>query len=229
MKESLHLKIDLHVHTYYSEDATTTPEEVIHYAKKQGLDGVAVTDHNTVAGALKLIGKSELVIVPGLEIETLHGHVLALNVKTNIAPKLSLVETVEKIHDMGGIAVAAHPTVVLKTRLGLNITAGSNFDAVEVINSTSLPFFFITRMNRRLAERLKLPQTAGSDAHHAAEIGNAFTLVDSYPNSDSVAEAIRRGETIPHGKPITWAKRLQRGAFYLKREIMEDYSSKSSI
>jgi predicted metal-dependent phosphoesterase TrpH len=207
------------VHTYYSEDATTTPEEIINCAKKQGLDGVAVTDHNTVAGVLKLIRKSELVVIPGLEIETLHGHVLALNVKTNIASKMSLVETTEKIHDMGGIAVAAHPTGVLKTRLAVNTIASSNFDAMEVINSVSFPFFFVTHMNRRLAEHLKLPQTAGSDAHHVSEIGAAFTLIDSDPDSGDIAEAIRKGATIPHGKPITWTKRLQRVVFHLRRSI----------
>jgi len=224
------LKIDLHVHTYYSEDATTTLEELEHYARKKGLDGVAVTDHNTLRGALKLAKTSRLTIIPGLEVETLGGHVLALNITTLIPPKLRITETVQKIHDAGGLAVIAHPAAVLKTGLGRKITLNSNIDAVEVINSAAFPFFLSTYLGRHLAERVKLPQTGGSDAHHANEIGTAFTFVDAESSdSDDVSEAIRKGAVIPSGKPITWAKRVKRGAFYLTKVRRRLYSSKFSI
>jgi len=228
VKNSL-LKIDLHMHTCYSEDATTTLKEVVYYAKKKGLDGVAVTDHQTLKGALKLARKSQLTIIPGLEVETQKGHILALNITTLIPPNLSLTETVQKIHDAGGVAVVAHPAVVLKTGLGIKITSNSNIDAVEVINSASFPFFLSTYLGRRLAKRLNLPQTAGSDAHHALEIGTAYTLVDADSNTDDVAEAIRKGTITPCGKPITWAKRVQRGVFYLTKIRRRRYSSKFSI
>ena len=223
------LKIDLHVHTCYSEDATTTLKEVVYYAKKRGLDGVAITDHETLRGALKLARKSQLTIIPGLEVETQRGHILALNITTLIPPNLSLTETVQKIHDAGGVAVIAHPAVVLKTGLGQKITSSSNLDAVEVINSASFPFFLSTYLGRRLAERLNLSQTAGSDAHHAAEIGTAYSFINADSNSDDVAEAIRKGAITPCGKPITWAKRVQRGAFYLTKIRRRRYSSKFSI
>jgi hypothetical protein len=223
------LKIDLHVHTCYSEDATTTLKEVMYYAKKNGLDGVAVTDHETLKGALKLARKSRLIIIPGLEVETLRGHILALNITTLIPPNLSLTETVQKIHDAGGVAVVAHPAVVLKTGLGLKITSNSNIDAVEVINSASFPFFLSTYLGRRLAQRLNLPQTAGSDAHHALEIGAAYTLVNADSNTADVTEAIRKGAITPCGKPITWVKRVQRGAFYLTKIRRRRYSSRFSI
>jgi len=223
------LKIDLHVHSCYSEDATTTLKEIVYYAKKKGLDGVAVTDHETLKGALKLVRKSQLTIIPGLEVETKRGHILALNITTLIPPNLSITETVQKIHDAGGVAVIAHPAAVLKTGLGLKITSNSNIDAVEVINSASFPFFLSTYFGRKLAKRLNLPQTAGSDAHHALEIGTAYTLVNADSNSDDVAEAIRKGAITPCGKPITWMKRVQRGAFYLTKIRRRRYSSKFSI
>jgi len=228
VKNSL-LKIDLHVHTCYSEDATTTLKEVVYYAKKKGLDGVAVTDHETLKGALKLAERRQLTIIPGLEVETLRGHILALNIKMLIPPKLSLTETVQKIHDAGGIAVFAHPAAVLKTGLGQMITSSSNMDAVEVINSSAFPFFLSTYLSCRLAKRLNLPQTAGSDAHHAQEIGTAYTLVEADSNSDDVTEAIRKGAITPCGKPITWARRVERGAFYLTKIRRRRYSSKFSI
>jgi len=223
------LKIDLHVHTCYSEDATTTLKEVVYYAKKKGLDGVAVTDHETLSGALRLAKKSQIIIIPGLEVVTQSGHILALNITTLIPPNLSLTETVQKIHDTGGVAVIAHPAVVLKTGLGQKITSTSNIDAVEVINSATFPFILSTYLSRRLAERMNLPQTAGSDAHHALEIGMAHTLVDADSNSTDVAEAIRKGAITPCGKPITWARRVERGAFYLTKIPRRRYSSKFSI
>jgi len=223
------LKIDLHVHTHYSRDATTTLKEVVYYAKKHGLDGVAVTDHNTLHGALKLIRRKQLTIIPGLEVETQRGHIVALNITTLIPPKLSITETVQKIHKEGGVAVVAHPAVVLKTGLGQKVTSNSNIDAVEVINSSVFPFFLSTYLSCRLAKRLKLPQTAGSDAHHAPEIGTAYTLVDADSNSDDIAEAIRKGAITPCGKPITWANRVERGAFYLTKIRERRYSSKFSI
>jgi predicted metal-dependent phosphoesterase TrpH len=223
------LKIDLHVHTCYSEDATTTLEELIHYAKKKGLDGIAVTDHNTLQGALKLTKKSQLTVIPGLEVEALDGHVLALNITTLVPPKLNVAETVQKIHDAGGVAVIAHPEAVSKTRFRQKTTSNPNLDAVEVINSAAFPFFLSTHRSRRLAERMKLPQTGGSDAHHAAEIGAAFTMVDADPNPDDIIEAIRKGAVTPNGKPITWAQRMKREAFHITKIYRKRYSSKPSI
>jgi len=223
------LKIDLHVHTHYSEDATTTLKELEYYTKKADLDGVAITDHKTLRGAQKLAKRSQLIIIPGLEIETQRGHILALNITTLIPPKLSTIETVQKIHDDGGTAVVAHPAAVLKTGLGQGVGSTTNIDAVEVINSAAFPFFLSTYLSRRLAKRLNLPQTAGSDAHHAREIGTAYTLIDADSNSDDVTEAIRKRSITPYGKPIPWAKRIRRGAFYLAKMRERRYSSMFSI
>lgn len=223
----LPLKIDLHVHTCYSYDATTTLREVVVYAKKRGLDGVAITDHDAVEGALKLIRKSNLLIVPGVEITTQRGHVLALNVTTPIPPRLSPQETVQRIHEVGGIAVAAHPTVVYKGGLRQQVT--SSFDAVEVINSTAFPFFLSTYLGRKLAVRLNLPQTAGSDSHHASEIGSAYTLIEADPKVYEIIQAIKRGATVPIGKPIPWKVRLRNAVLNLKKKGCKRAYSKSSI
>jgi len=206
------LKIDLHTHTCYSEDAKTTLEELVHYAKKQGLDGVAVTDHDTILGALKLAKQEELMVIPGIEISTLNGHILALNVTQPIKPKLNLTETVEKIHQSGGIAIIAHPRMALRTGKVQKTSPGSSIDAVEVINAAAFPFSFSTYLSRRLARRLELPQTAGSDAHHPKEIGSAYTIVNASSSCDDIIEAIKRGKTVPYGKPISWVRRLERGA-----------------
>ncbi len=218
----LPLKIDLHVHTYYSIDATSSLKEVIFYAKKKGLNGIAITDHDTVRGAkkaLKLTSEREFTIIPGIEVTTLHGHVLGLNVTTSIPLKLGLVETVEKIHEAGGIAIAAHPIVFIKSLMKRREASAANLDGVEVINSSTFPFFLSTRLSRALAESLSLPQTAGSDAHHAKEIGTAYTLVEADSEADEIVEAIRKGAVSPFGKAIPWETRVKRGAFSLKKWI----------
>lgn len=215
------LKIDLHTHTCYSEDATTTLEELTYHAKNRGLDGVVVTDHDTVEGALRLTRQKpkSLTIIPGIEVSTLHGHVLALGITQPVTPKMNIVETVERIHQLGGIAVIAHPSVVLKTRMGHSLSSTSGLDAVEVINSSAFPFFLSTRLSRRLAQRLGLPQTAGSDAHHPREVGNAYTIIDADSNQDDIIETVRKGKTVPFGKPTSWRLKLQRGAFNVKRKL----------
>jgi hypothetical protein len=214
--KSLGLKIDLHVHTCYSYDAVTTLKEVVAYSKKRGLDGVAITDHDTLLGAFKLTQKTELIVIPGVEITALGGHVLALNVTKPIPPKLGLPETVQRIHEAGGIAVAAHPYSVYKSVMSQQIVS---CDAVEVINSAAVPFSLSTYLNRKLATRLKLPQTAGSDAHYAPEIGSAYTIIEADPDVDEIVQAIKRGATFPLGKRIPWGVRLRRGALSLKRRI----------
>lgn len=210
------LKIDLHMHTHYSPDATTTLKQVVQYTKKRGLDGVAITDHNTLLGALRLAKSKKLLVIPGMEIETAKGHVLALNLKENFSKPLgrtsTLSELIGQIHEAGGTAVIAHPASVLKSGLGNKVYSEKNLDAVEVVNSAAFPFFLSTYLSRRLAQRLNLPQTAGSDAHHPQEIGKAYTLVDADPNIDNVIEAIRKNKTVPYGIPISWIMRIERGA-----------------
>jgi len=215
--KSLGLKIDLHVHTCYSYDAVTTPSEVVAYSKKRGLDGVAITDHDTLIGALKLTKKSKLIVIPGIEVTTLHGHILALNVTELIPPKLGLYETIQRIREAGGIAVAAHPTLVYKSALSPQVTS---YDAVEVVNSAAVPFSLFTNLNRRFATRVSLPQTAGSDSHYAPEIGAAYTIIEADPDVDEIVQAIKEGATFPLGKPIPWKVRLRRGALSLKRRVL---------
>jgi len=200
----------------------STLREVVDYAEKKGLNGIAITDHDTLKGtdkALKLANKRELVVIPGVEVTTLQGHVLGLNITTSIPKNLGLIETVKKIHEAGGIAIAAHPIVLIKSHIKQRTASASNLDGIEVINSSAFPFFLSTRLSQTLAEQLKLPQTAGTDAHHADEIGTAYTLVEADPDIDEITEAIRKGAVAPFGKPISWKIRVRRGAFSLKRRI----------
>jgi len=222
------LRIDLHLHTNYSRDAKTTLEEAIQYAKKKQLDGIAVTDHDTIEGARRLAEEKDFLVIPGIEVSSRHGHILGLNIAEPIPPGLNMAETVERIRLLGGLAVIAHPAVIIKG-LGTRIHSASCIDAVEVINASAIPFSLSIYLSRRLALRLRLPETAGSDSHYPDEIGTAYTVVEADPNRDDVIEAIRKGRTEPFGKSISWMHRLERGTENVRRKLGGNYSSKHSI
>lgn len=198
----------MHVHSCYSTDSIITPEDLVFYAKKRGLDGVAVTDHDNLEGPLKIAAETDFLIIPGIEVRSSDGHILGLNVKKPISGGLSVTETVNRIHDAGGIAVACHPVGLFKG--GLGNRTDSSFDAVEVINSSSVPFRYSVTQSMKIASRLGKPRLAGSDAHYGPEIGCAYTVVNAEPNVNDVINAICRDFCQPFGNSIPWTVRLKR-------------------
>ena len=214
---NLQLKIDLHVHSCYSNDSIITPEELVFYAKEHGLDAVAVTDHDRIDGALKIAEERDFLIIPGIEISSLNGHIIGLNVHEVIPPKLGVDETVDKIHEAGGIAVACHPITFFKGSLGNH--TNSRFDAVEVINASAFPFRYSVYRGKKLASQLGKAQTAGSDAHYGPEIGCAYTLVEAELEFEDVIKALTKGLCKPFGNAIPLRTRLKREVYSLKKKI----------
>ncbi|MBX5326677.1 MAG: CehA/McbA family metallohydrolase [Candidatus Bathyarchaeia archaeon] len=212
------LKIDLHVHTCYSYDSTITPKELVTYARKNGLDAVAVTDHDCIEAALKLSRHKDFLIIPGIEVSTIHGHVLALGVTEKFPPKQDASTTIKEIHQAGGIAVAAHPTALYRGKMRMHVT--KKFDAIEVINASSIPFSFSNYINHKLAEAFNLPKTGGSDAHYAPEIGMAYSLVKADLEKDEIILAIKKGRVVACGKAIPWQMRLKREGLNLKKRVL---------
>ena len=213
----MQIRVDLHVHTQYSYDSLITPEDLVFYAKKSGLDGVAITDHDRLDGALKIAKKTDFAIIPGIEISSLNGHIIGLNLQEPIPKGLSVEETVDRIHKAGGIAIACHPTALLKGSLGKH--ANSKFDAIEVINSSAFPFSYSVRKNQQIASRLGIAHVAGTDAHYGPEIGYAYTYINSEMEIDAIIKAISKGLCEPFGKSIPTILRLKREFLVLKRKF----------
>jgi predicted metal-dependent phosphoesterase TrpH len=205
------------VHTQHSYDGLITPEELIRYAKKRGLDGVAITDHDTIEGALKIMREKDFLIIPGIEVSSLNGHVVGLNVYEVVPKGLSVEETIDKIHDAGGIAVACHPITFFKHNLGTHVNA--KFDAVEVINASAFPFKYSVERSREFAQNLGVAQVAGSDAHYGPEIGYAYTVVDAEPKITSIIEFLAKGFCEPFGEPIPLGLRLKRILLRFKKRF----------
>jgi len=198
------LKLDLHIHSQYSEDGTGTHLEIAKILKKKGLNGMAVTDHNTVEGgisALKVATK-DFVVIPGVEISTKDGHIIALNIKENIPRSLTVEETVEKIIDKGGIPIVPHLyrslSGIKEKKLKKII---KNVPAIEVFNSCSVLQTNLKTM--KIAKKYNLGGTGGSDSHIPSFVGEAYTLVDTNNfNIDSIISSIEKKKTWGEGKTL---------------------------
>ena len=211
----MQVKADLHVHSTYSSDSIITPKELVFYARKRGLNAVAVTDHNQVEGARKIARETDFLIIPGTEVSSRDGHIVGLNVNEVIPRGLSTDETVDRIHKAGGIAIACHPHALFKGSIGQHVTA--KFDAVETINASSFPFRSASSKAEKLAERFGLPRVAGTDAHYGPVMGCAYTVIDSELNLESILKAIVDGRCEPAGGSISLRMRIQnQGRFFKK-------------
>ncbi|HSQ48923.1 MAG TPA: CehA/McbA family metallohydrolase [Candidatus Deferrimicrobiaceae bacterium] len=197
----MQIHADLHVHTTYSSDSLITPEDLVYYSKKRGLNAVAVTDHNKLEGAYKIAKETDFLIIPGMEVSSSDGHIVALNVKETIPRGFSAVETVERIHAAGGIAIACHPFVFFKGCLRDKVCA--TFDAIEVVNARAFPFKKSVTKAEETAQSLKLSRVAGTDAHYGPQIGYGYTVIDAEDTTvDDVCRAIVAGRCQPFGQAV---------------------------
>jgi predicted metal-dependent phosphoesterase TrpH len=168
---------DLHIHSKYSSCSNNSIKAILKRAKKVGLNGIAVTDHNEIKGAFEAKKSNKdknFEIVIASEIKTDNGDVLAYYINEQIKPG-RFEDVVDKIHKQGGLAAIAHPYAEMRLHVKRKINV--KVDAVESFNPrTLLPVNNIKA--ERLAERLKAAKIAGSDSHFIFEIGTAYTLFD---------------------------------------------------
>jgi predicted metal-dependent phosphoesterase TrpH len=187
------MKFDLHIHSNYS-DGRADVKDIIEAAKRRGLDGIALTDHDTMRGipvAKKYIDEQEidLMLIPGVEVTTSEGHLLVLGTDKPPERKMSPEETIEVAHELGGIADVPHPYHPFRHAIGRIPDA----DAVEVYNSKHL--FGLANGRAKLeARRRGMTMVAGSDSHFAETVGLGVTEIEA-EDVDGVLEAIRHGRT----------------------------------
>ena len=214
----MQIRADLHVHTTFSQDSLITPQDLVYYSKKRGLNAVAVTDHDQLDGAYKIAKETDFLVIPGMEVSSADGHIIALNVKELIPKDLSAIETVDRIHKAGGVAIACHPFVRFKGSLGEKVC--ESFDAIEVINARAQPYANSVRKAQETAERLKLPRVAGTDAHYGPQIGYGYTVIEAAePTVEAILKAIVEGHCEPHGEPVPASLNAQQLMFRIKRMI----------
>lgn len=201
------LRLDLHVHTTHSRDAFCSVAEVVRAARAKGLDGIAITDHNSIGGLpeAEKLSRDGFLVIPGIEVSSSDGHILGLGVSELVPGGLPAGETVRLIRELGGIAVAAHPFAPWKNP---TLIYKANFDAIEAFNSRAL--FPGNRLARRFAERNRLPATAGSDAHFPDEVGLASVGVNCEKNVGSILKEIKSGRASISGRNLPLPSHLQK-------------------
>ena len=176
----MRMRIDLHVHTAYSDDAYGEPEEVLAAAVKAGLDGLAITEHGNYEKSeifLKLAPRFNLAVFVGAEVATRSGHLLVFSNDISRWNRFKgdnndAQGVIDAVNLAGGAVVAAHPY-----RIGHGCGGAaklSGLAAIETCNGANRPFE--NRPAMELAQKLNLPCTGGSDAHLVSEIGRCYTI-----------------------------------------------------
>ncbi len=212
------LRLDLHTHSRYSPDSSLDVKEMLTTAVARGIHGISITDHNTLEGsvrALELGRDTSLIVVRGMEVSSRDGHILGYGLEEDVPSGLTAGETVDRIVDQGGFAVAAHP-YRFWSGLGEDVIRGTSFQALEVLNSMS-----VTSHNQRverLAQELGLPATGGSDAHRLSDLGRALVLVpEGLESEEEVLLALQKGL----GRTAGTSRGSARTARYVAKSVGE--------
>ena len=198
-------RADLHMHTTASDGWPTPQELVDHAARRASLSVIAVTDHDTIEGALRArehaAKRARLNVIVGEEVSSRDGHIVALYLERRIRPGMSAAATVHAIHDQGGLAIAVHPfwrteRVARSGRVhGVGwLAAELDFDGIEVENATP-GFYVFNQLAHRLNLGLGAAELGSSDAHILDAVGRAYT---EFPGKtpEALRAAIEFGTTV---------------------------------
>ncbi len=217
-------RVELHTHSELSHDGRDSVDLLLGQAAAVGLDAMAVTDHDAIEASLEAVEKAPeygLVGIPGAEVTSRAGHVLALGITERVEPGLPFVETIDRIRAAGGIAVVPHPFQKSRSGVWPYVTRAelASVDAIEVYNSRLLT----GRGNRRAREfavEHGIPMTAGSDAHISEMVGQAVTRIDAVELSvEAIVDAIREGRTVIEGKRTPWRISVRQAAGGVRRRV----------
>jgi len=192
------VRIDTHTHSYYSDDGCSSPEKLIKRAVQRKLDGIAITDHDTIVGwkeAEKIAKKYKIFLIKGEEIKSsidgrFFGDILGLFIKKEIKnrhPK----KVIKEIKDQGGIAVIPHPFhLYFPYNFRGNINDfGNLIDGVEVLNAR-IPSKKADKKALFFAKKNNIAMFGASDAHHFKNVGDAYTMAEEAKNLDDFKKAI---------------------------------------
>ena len=208
------LKADLHIHTEYSKDCNTPLEKIIGRCLELGINCIAIADHGTVEGALKMQKIAPFPVIVAEEILTHHGEIMGMFLQETIPSGLSVEETIAQIRNQGGLVNIPHPFETMRgSALNGKImdAIAGQIDLMEVLNSRS-PFPANSNKALAFARKYGIAQSAGSDAHTTYEIGNAYVEMPEFDNKEEFLRALAQGQ-IKGGRSSlimrafsTWAK-----------------------
>ena len=195
------LKADLHIHTKYSMDCSTPLEKIISRCSELGINCIAIADHGTAEGALKMQSLAPFEVIVAEEILTPYGEIMGMFLQETIPSGLSVEQTISRIKDQGALVNIPHPFDMLR---GLRLDSKElealvdQIDAVEVFNARE-PFRKPSAKAQAFTQKYDIPETVGSDAHTIGEIGNAYLEMPEFNGRDDFLQALRAGKVMGHG------------------------------
>jgi predicted metal-dependent phosphoesterase TrpH len=214
------LRFDPHVHTGASYDAAGSVEAVLARCQERHLDAVAITDHDTTAAARRAAALGErygILVVPGVEISTADGHLLAVGVTAEPPTGHAFASAVEWVRARGRLAVVPHP--FQRSRHGVDRQSLGDCDGIEVFNAWAVTGL----QNRRaaaLARRRGYPELGGSDAHRPGRVGTAYTEVHAADATvEGVLDAIADGRCRAVGDSLPFRSCVRKYTGALARRL----------
>lgn len=195
------VRVDMHTHTMWSGDCTTTPDELHQAVIDCGIDILCITDHNTIAGAVRLADELPCRVVVGEELRIGRGELIGLFLTEPIPPGLSAADSARAIRDQGGVVYVPHPFDPMRNALAPEIidelAEASLIDAFEVRNAkTSLES--LNRKAAQYAEGHGLLAGAGSDAHVPDAFGAAYVEMPDFADRDGFVRSLANGRIVGH-------------------------------
>lgn len=204
-------RFDLHIHTRASRDSQLTVEQVLRDALVQGMNGVAITDHNTMEAlpeARKVFSSIRgFLFLPGVEVSTRQGHLLVYGVERPPPSDRTLAETLAMVREMNGVAVLAHP-FRWAHGVGRRLAETAPVQGIEAMNgrNSAVP----NAKAGVVATARKLAATGGSDAHEPGSVGRCYTEAeDEVQSAEDLLELLRRGRVHAEGTSQTLTGRVQ--------------------
>lgn len=200
MRQIKLLKADLHIHTKYSADCNTPLEQIVSRCQQTGINCVAIADHGTIEGALKMQSIAPFHVIVAEEILTPLGEIMGMFLKEGIPSGLSVAETISRIKAQDALVSIPHPFDMFRhSALDSEIIEqlAEQIDVIEVFNARS--FFNRSSVKAKIfAQKYGIPGSAGSDAHTLHEIGNTYVEMPEFNGKDDFLNALARGRIIRH-------------------------------
>ena len=195
------LRGDFHMHTAFSRDCDTPPERVVRRCVEVGLNCIAITDHNTIQGAIETSKLAEFTVIVGEEVSSTHGDIIGLFLEEEVPRGLTPLETVCRIKDQGGLVMVPHPVDAIR-RGPLSPDALRDIlphvDFMEVLNARTVLASDLEKC-RGLAVHTGTTPVAVSDAHTLGELGSAYVELDGFDGSaPSFKQAMGEAKIVGH-------------------------------
>lgn len=197
-------RLDSHIHCQYSPDSSTKIDDIIKKSIEDKIDIIAISDHNTVEGSKVAVEKTKntenLLVIPSIEISSSKGHILGFGCEEVIPRDLEPEETIDMIHDQGGLAIIPHPFCFYRHGLLCKSNPDElNFDAIETRNARFIVGWYNFKA-KKLADKKNIPSLGASDSHYIDFLGDCYSLIDCELDIDSVLKSIKKGQVEAHGK-----------------------------